>query len=225
MQTLIKNSLFIFTNIVIGSATIYSLIAPEAGNRTVNSFIFPEQVPLNAWNQIKSNSLSVKPKITLELGKESIASVKHYQYSQDDLSIDAKIFYVVDTRGNVNQLIETYTNIAQDVIKQQEIKKYNDIGFYSLFHDRDRAYLSTCLKAQGNTIVTAQQFSASLNQVKITPSLLGNWLLGKASIRDRRCLWIHLSIPLQSEINSTYSILENTWIDLVQWWIPNFPPL
>lgn len=232
-QTLVRNFLLIFSTIAVSSATIYSVIKPEAGNRTVNDFIFPNQVSLTAWNQIYSNSVSAKLQITPQQKQDLIVSAKHYQYIQDNLTMDANISYVVNTRGNVNQLIETYTNISQDILNQQQVKKHNDIGFYLLFYDRDldspskadRAYLSSCLNSQGTTTVTSQQFSESLNQVKITSSLLGNWLLGKESIRDRRCLWIHLSIPLQSEVSTTYSILENTWINLVQYWIPNFPQL
>lgn len=225
IQNSLRNSLLLLINITVASATIYLWLEPEAGNRRVSSFIFPEQVSINNWQQTQNGSLPTKLPINLAQKSELIKSVKHYQYAQNDLTLDAKIFYIVNTRGNVNQLIETYTNIEPNNLKQQQVKKQQDIGTYLLFHDRDRAYLSSCLNASGTTTVTPQQFSENLNQVRLTPKLLGNWLLGKASIRDRRCLWLHLSIPLQSDINRTYAILENTWIDLSQWWIPQFPPL
>ena len=241
LQTLTKNSLLIFTNILVFSATIYSLLENQVGNRDAKAFIFPNKIPLTSWNQIESDLAQrealrersslvtregelVKPPITLESGT-TITPVKHYHYVKDDLTINVSVSYVVNTRGNVYQLIDTQTGIPNNVLNQQQIKKHNDIGFYSVFQDNDYAYLSSCLDSQGKATVTSQQFSANLNQVKLTPSLLAKWLLGKASIRDRRCVWLHLSIPLQSEVKTSHKILENTWIDLVKWWSPNFPEL
>ncbi len=226
IQNLGRNSLLILTNIALISATLYSWVEPQVGNRTVKSFTFPDSIPLAAWNQIKHNPVPLKTQINLEEKAEDlIESAKYYQYIQDNITIDVSLFYVVNTRGNLNKLIATHTNISQEIISKQQVKQYGNIGSYSLFYEGDRAYLSSCLNPQGSTTVTSQQFSARLNQVKITPNLIGKWLLGKASIRDRRCLWMHLSLPLSSEVNDADRILENTWRELVQWWIPNFPKL
>jgi cyanosortase A-associated protein len=52
------------------------------------------------------------------------------------------------------------------------------------------------------------------------------WLLGKASIRDRRCLWTQLSIPVtELEPKQAYLILEKSWQEWYQWWQPRFPSL
>ena len=225
IHNLVKNSLLILTNIALVSATLYSWIEPEVGNRTVKSFHFPDYVSLTNWKQIKNDSVPIKPQVNPEQKEDLITSAQSYQYIQDNVTVDVSLFYVVNTRGNINQLIETHTNISQQVISKQQVKQYRDMEFYSLFYDGDRAYLSSCLNPQGTTTVTSRQFSEHLNQVNISPSLMGKWLLGKASIRDRRCLWIHLSLPLSSEFNDPDQILENTWRELVQWWIPNFPEL
>ena len=223
----------IFTNILFFTAIIYCLFENEAGKRNVNGFIFPDRtvphlqrdrVSLTSSDRIKRDSAGDEVLINSE-SQEKIASVKHYQYIKNNLSISVRVSYVVNTRGNVHQLIATQTDVAENILNQQRIKKHNSLGFYSLFQDNDYAYLSSCLDSQGNTTVTSQQFSENLNQIKINPSLLGKWLVGKASIRDRRCLWFHLSVPLQSEVNNSHAVLENTWIDLVEWWSPNFPPL
>lgn len=226
IQTLAKNSLLIFTNIIVASATIYCFSNQQAGKQSVSSFIFPNQVPLSFWNQREKKNLSIE-ELDINFGKQpnAIISGKRYQYVRDNLIIDADIFYVVNTRGNVSKLIETRTQISEDALNQQKIKKSDDIGFYSIFRDDKFVYLSSCLNPQGKSTVTSKQFSENLNQVKLIPSLLGKWLVGKASIRDRRCLWIHLSLPLNSEISNTEKILESAWLDLVQWWTPNFPQL
>ncbi len=226
IQTLAKNSLLIFTNIIVASATIYCFSNQQAGKQPVSSFIFPNQVPLSFWNQREKKNLSIE-ELNINFGKQpnAIISGKRYQYVRDNLIIDADIFYVVNTRGNVSKLIETQTQISEDALNQQKIKKSDDIGFYSIFRDDKFVYLSSCLNPQGKSTVTSKQFSENLNQVRLIPSLLGKWLVGKASIRDRRCLWIHLCLPLNSEINNTEEILESVWLDLAQWWTPNFPQL
>ena len=224
INNLPQKSLLVLTNFLVLIASIYCLVENQAGNRNVKDFIFPKEISFANKNLRRSDRVLVKPSINSE-SPEKITSIQHYSATKDNFNIEVSISYLVNTRGNIYQLIDTQTNIAETILNQRQIKKHDSIGFYSIFHDKNHAYLSTCLNSQGKTTVTDQQFSANLNQVKITPTLLGKWLLGKASIRDRRCIWLHLSIPIESDINSSYSILESIWIDLVKWWIPNFPEL
>jgi len=52
------------------------------------------------------------------------------------------------------------------------------------------------------------------------------YLLGYCStaFRDKRCLWTHLSIPLNRSSRGCYVILENAWFSWYQW-CPRFPKL
>ena len=51
------------------------------------------------------------------------------------------------------------------------------------------------------------------------------WLLGQAEFRDKRCLWAHLSMPLEQSIpvQDTYSNLETVWYEWYEYWQTNYP--
>ena len=116
---------------------------------------------------------------------------------------------------------------------RQQVKKISGIGSYLLVeaensHHKPKhiIYLSSCLTSFGDSIAEQKEFSAVLNQVRLTPELLWNWLWGKGSIRDRRCLWINLALPTQDrELEHNYENLEQVWRELNRWWKPRFPQL
>jgi cyanosortase A-associated protein len=48
--------------------------------------------------------------------------------------------------------------------------------------------------------------------------------LGQEGLKDRRCLWAHLSVPLKnSSPEAAYQVLEKAWFSWYQWWQPRFP--
>lgn len=51
------------------------------------------------------------------------------------------------------------------------------------------------------------------------------WLLGRSEFRDKRCLWTHLSMPLDRNISNeeTYKTLETVWFDWHDWWRSHYP--
>jgi cyanosortase A-associated protein len=75
-----------------------------------------------------------------------------------------------------------------------------------------RAYLDACINSRGGSTFTEEQFRANRIQYDVQFNRLLPWLLGQQELRDQRCLWTHLSIPLnQSSPESSYHILENAW--------------
>ncbi len=140
--------------------------------------------------------------------------------------LEIEIRYVVGTRGNVSSLIREQTAIPPKVFQSGDWHHVKGIGFYTLFLDQDRAYLSTCINSRGGSTITSEQFLHNRYIYDFKYSLLLSWLQGKESPRDLRCLWTHLSTPVNDlEPEVAYRILKTAWLDLYHWWQPRFPSL
>jgi cyanosortase A-associated protein len=217
------------TSIGISLATLYTLIAPTAGNRPVSSFEFPDHIPLNSWQQVDSksriNSLFSPPKPAPK-SQEFLQSAHNYHYSQNGSDLQVEVRYLVGTRGDVNSYLQEYTEIPPEAIESQKIEQLKEVGYYTLLTSGDRAYLSSCISPRSLSSATQKQFSENRDSNDFQPQVWLNWLQGTASIRDRRCLWTHLSTPIpKSNPEIAYRILETAWSDWYRWWLPRFPSL
>ena len=218
------NGAMIITVTSIITATICSIIDPQAGRKSPAKFVFPDEIPLPGWNFVSSQKNETKILPTDE-AKDIIQDGKDYKFTYKNRSLDIDIFYLSKTRGNIKQLLKEYFNVDEHTLKSIQIKQTNQ-NHYSLFVNQDRAYLSACINPFGHSTVTQRQFSQNLNNRLLNLRLVGNWLLGRDSIRDRRCLWTIMSIPnhqeTSQELNQT---LEQTWEDYHRWWQKRFPDL
>jgi cyanosortase A-associated protein len=224
-----RSGFLAITSIGISLATLYTFIAPTAGNRPVSSFEFPDRIPLNSWQQVDSkssiNSLSSPQKIAQE-SQELVQSAQNYHYSQNGSDLQVEMRYLISTRGDVNSYLQKYTEIPPEAIKSQKIEQLQNVGYYSLFTSSNRVYLSSCISPRSLSNVTQKQFSKNRDSSDFQPQIWLNWLQGTASIRDRRCLWTHLSTPIsKSDPKIAYETLETAWIDWYRWWLPRFPTL
>ena len=225
------------TSIGVGIVTTYSLIVPTAGNRPVTSFRFPDRISLNSWQQLNSFALITTEEKTLEdredvleylelENQEIVQSSQGYGYTKDNINLEVEMRYVVGTAGRVNAYIQKYTDIPLKDLRAQKIEQIKDIGYHILFTNGDRAYLISCIAFNGSGSVTAAQFAQYFREHNSQSQVWLDWLKGKASLRDRRCLWTQLSIPVdRAEPQLTYKTLENFWVDWHQWWKPRFPSL
>lgn len=220
-----RNNFLALISIVFCLGTAYSIIKPTVGNRDVSSFSFPDRVPLKTWQLVESESIIDREREKKEQ-EEIVAASKNYIYSKDRLSLEVEMRYLVGTRGNVPGILQNQVAIPAKVLKKAKTQTIEDIGFYTLFHDRDRAYLSSCINSRGNTTVNQKQFSQNRYTHDLKYSLIVPWLLGQDSIRDRRCLFTNLSIPVDNLPPETaYKILQEVWQDWYSWWQPRFPTL
>lgn len=216
--------LLILTSIAISLLAVYSLINPKVGNRSVAEFKFPEQIPLPFWEYTGYQKIKLDQSKLIE-NQEDIQSANRYQYQESTTKLDIEMYYFTNTRGNVANFLLKHTNINPESLKKQTIKQ-QDNGYYSLIQYGDRTYLSSCLNPTGNSTVTEKQFSENLNRRPFNLKLLGNWLIGKESIRDRRCLWVTISIPHDnSSFLASNDTLEQVWQNWYRWWKPRFPKL
>ena len=214
------HSLLSTTAIGISLVAAYSVINSDAGNRPTTNFVFPPKIPLPSWEYVGKQTIDVSP---IEEAPDVIQSANRYRYRDNATQLNIDMYYLTDTRGQIEHLLQK-ARISPD-LKTQQIKQ-QDNNYYSIFSDRNYTYLSSCLNPTGESTVTQKQFSENLYKRSLNLKLLSDWLLGKASIRDRRCLWVTISTPNDSSsFLEPTDILEQTWQDWHQWWRPRFPSL
>jgi cyanosortase A-associated protein len=85
-------------------------------------------------------------------------------------------------------------------------------GTYSLATQQGRAYLNSCINPRGASSVTRPQFMHTHLYADLAPAQLWQWLLNQAEIPDRRCLWLHMWIPVQTSPEAAYQELEQVWL-------------
>lgn len=211
---------FASTLLVFGKLTL----DPTSGKRKVTPFVFPQLVPLPQWQLIASQPLKERVVERQQL-PESVLPGRHYRYIQNGLHLDINVYYEVETTGDVKNLIENHTAIEFSLNQPSIIlRKQQQIGSYGLFADQKRAYLDACINSRGGSTFSASQFNKNRIRYDIHFNRIVLWLLGQQSLRDRRCLWTHLSIPLNlSSPESAYALLEKAWFSWYQWWRPRFP--
>ncbi|MEL6928257.1 MAG: cyanoexosortase A system-associated protein [Cyanobacteria bacterium J06600_6] len=213
-----RNYIFAVTSISLNLAFIYTFVVPSAGNRQVAEFEFPSsfESAIATTNNIPSATSTT----------ETIKASQQYQYSQNGQAINLQINYLVGTRGDVATYLKNYTEIAPKNIKTKSTAQIEGVGYHALLKDNRKAYLTSCISPRSLSNITQKQFSQNRYQNDLNWQIVRQWLQGKASIRDRRCLWVLLSTPLtKNNIQANYQTLETAWQDIYQWWLPNFPAL
>lgn len=212
------------------------LFPPPDTNKVVDStftpFSFPTAVPLPGWQASTSDSLpnsweqpAVKPPINND--QLRLLAGRQYRYVQKNLSLDIQMVYVANTSGklNISTVVKNYSSKQSSFSTPTVLVRHKEgIGFYNLFAYQQRAYLNACINSRGGSTITRSQFMLNRYIYDIRLGRIFSWLLGRESLRDRRCLWAHLSIPLKnSSQDAAYQILEAAWFSWYQWWYPRFP--
>jgi cyanosortase A-associated protein len=199
-----------------------SIVANKVDNYTATPSVFPPEVPLPEWEPVASRPLQVQTKQTNKNPKFLIG--RQYQYIRNGRPLELEMRYIVDTDGDIMFFLQNFTSIPPTAALISNSHQQEGVGFYSLFVYQGKAYLSTCINPRGSTTVTAQQFihnriSQDLKLERVFP-----WLVGQEQLRDSRCLWANLSIPLKdSSPQQAYQTLKTTWFSIYPWWQQHFP--
>lgn len=200
-----------FSSVVLTLGNV--VLLPTKDKSVVTPLVFPEQVPLPEW-QLSINTSQEKP----TKKHTEILAQKHYRYIKNDLLLDIEMRYV--TNGNVVRLLKEYTSI----LSSANVRQREGVGYYGLGVDKQRAYLSACINIQSGSTFTQEQFNQNQYLYDLDFQRLLSWLLGQERLKDQRCLWAHLSVPLKnSSPEAAYQVLENAWFSWYQWWQPRFP--
>lgn len=196
-----------------------SLAYPVVQSSSVSKFAFPKSIPLSRSQFVSSDAVNpylVRP--PAYIAGDFIAG-KRYRYLYGEKYLDIEMRYLNNTNGDLKSFINSQTGKLLPTLKD------SDRGFYSIYSDENKAYLSACINSRGGSTVTNDQFNRDRLIYDVRLNRILPWLLGQAELKDRRCLWAHLSIPLESKAfqEKTYQTLKIAWFDWYDWWQSNFP--
>lgn len=197
--------------IIVTSVTLCTLFFPQIGRRQMLPLQFPSQLSLNGWNRENSVSIS-EHKSSANNSVQEFRSGQRYQYRQKEISVTVELKHLNGIFGNVGKLMNTYSNLGK-AYQKGKADSIEGVGRYQLFTNKTHAYLTTCIPSQGESTITMNGFVSQMNQhlLRVDSRLLLG-LIGKRSLRERHCLWVNLSTPLQGESPETkYLILESVF--------------
>lgn len=192
------------------------------GKRTATPFVFPSAVPLSQWQFVSSKPLPNQIVEQLPYGKLILPGM-HYRYQQNGIPLKIDMRYEVNTAGDVKQLVEMHTDVKFLPNQPMPIIREHKLGFYGVYVYQQQAYLDACINPSGGSTFTSAQFDYNRIHYDLQFQRLLLWLLGRQELRDNRCLWTHLSIPLNQSSPDAYSTLEQAWFSWYKWWQTRFP--
>lgn len=214
-----KSRLGVFAALLLSmiGMTGYALLRPAVDKeKDLATLDFPAVVPLTDWRSADSQIL--KP----EAGNQRPGYQYRYQKDGKTLQIQAryydKIFLGLGHAAMAHKIAPP-ASINPEMIHDPQR------GYYAIFTFDDRAYLTGCLNARGETTVTQSQ--SVRNRYKngwSIPSVIG-WLALGTNFADSRCLWTVLTLTDGAATLSPQaqaSLLQSAWIGWQDWWKPRF---
>lgn len=202
-------------SIIVALITVFTLLFPQIGRRQLPNLNFPSQLMLTGWNQ--AHSFPLMENQNTELSFEHFRAGKEYQYYQGEREVTVQLRLIEGTFGHVPGYIKTYTSLKK-AFPEGSTQSQPEIGRYQLFSDESQAYLSACLTSRGQSTVTGNEFVRKMNRHILRENFLPG-IVGQRSLRERRCLWVHLSTPLdQGSPEEGYQVLESVFEEGYSHW-------
>ena len=178
-----------FCTVSISFAAVSSLIFPRIGNRSIADFEFPQSFDTGNVTAAQSNT---------NRKHKGVKATQQYQFVLDHQPFSLVIDYEVGVRGNLANYLQKSTQLNSANIDAKKIKYQPNIGHHALLKDDESVYLSSCISPRSLSSVTQKQFSRQRYLNDLNPIIVWQWFQNRASIRDRRCLWILLATPINS---------------------------
>jgi cyanoexosortase A len=197
-----------------------------ASKRPLSAAIFPDalamrsgRIALNSWQQVKFKPLGQqKYKIPMTDKFVLVDVAQDYSYLKNSQKLELQMRYVMNTRGDQNPFL---LQLSQDLVKdsQNNRRQLKGVGYYALYSDSKQAYLTACINPRGGSTLTSSQFMQNRYKYDLTLNRLLPWVLGQDVLRDDRCIWTQLSVPLNGLLaTDIYTVLESVWNDNYGTW-------
>jgi cyanosortase A-associated protein len=188
--------------------SLISILTLSTVSVWAKTIIFPSQ---NGFTQFEIPALielsnSKIQSVVINENQKTFQSGRRYQQN----AIDIEIRHLVNTGGDIEEYLRVYRSMS--LTQAPTIRQREDIGFYGLFTEQNRSYLSACINPRGESTFTGTQFARNRNLYDIRVDRIIPWLFTSASLRDQRCLWVQISTP--TTFDRDYSTLEKTWFSL-----------
>jgi cyanosortase A-associated protein len=196
-------------------ATIYTICTKQL----LPVSILPQQIPLRDLQQITTKSLPVEKNDIPDPHRLSLEiSNQEYEYLKNGQKIEVQLLYEVNSRGDLNPFLQKLSPQSRRD-SEKNTKQIPRIGYYTVYSDAKKAYLTACINPRGMSTVNSFQFMHNRYSDDLTWNRLLPWILGKTVLRDDRCIWAQLSTPLnQGVATSVYPMLESIWSDKYNTW-------
>lgn len=191
---------------------------------SVSAFSFPESIPLSEWRFLASDSIDTSDISNDALFK--LISGRTYYYQQKNHQLTVEMVYSFETNGNIANFFENYTSVPPAVAQLSEKHEQFDrqTGYYLLFENQEQVHLASCINPRGKSTITLSQFQRNRYLYDISPKRLFRWFFKSESLRDLRCIWINMYMPLDEErAEQMFLVLENSWLDWHSYWQRRFP--
>jgi cyanosortase A-associated protein len=191
------------------------------------AFSFPQTVPLDDWQALNSRVMDQVP--SDRRTQKRLLSAQLYEYKKNGVPIEIEMRYTLESSGNVIGFLTNYTSIPPAVIQPslRDERHHQGVGYYVLFVHQQRAYLTSCINPKGGSTVTLPQFRRNRYAHDLDIERVFKWLISDQGIRDDRCLWVNMSVPLDQTTDqkktTAYAVLEKTWLPWFDWWQSRFP--
>ena len=221
----IRSILLAVLLIGVGSAIVRTLLVPVAESHPVSPYTLPATVPLPDWHLESSRPLAPRNR-TANVSNFAISG-RRYHYRQQGLYLQVYTWYLAQTSGDVRYYNRSrkFSSVppSSDSLVLA-LRHHQGLGYYYGFVWGERAYLSTCLNPRGSATVTEVQFRRNRYLYDLRWHRFLPWLLGQGKLHDRRCLWMHLSLPVTSSTTErTFVALEQAGENWADWWRSRFP--
>lgn len=197
--------------VMMAIVTVLTILLPQIGRRELSALRLPSQLSLSGWKEQESTSLVTDPESELRFDRLHSGQEYHYQKQQTQVRVALRFFS--PTFGNTKKYIqEAYDKEFQKNYEQGNTRYLSNLGYYHLFTNEEKAYLSACLNPTFESTVSSAQYARQANKHFFERKNLIPRLLGQKSFRERRCLWVNLSTPLNPDSPETsYQILESVF--------------
>jgi cyanosortase A-associated protein len=201
----------------VGVVVVRSLFFPPPPRLTTQAGLdYPDAVTLSRWQLV-----TAEPYDPSTLDPSLAPDAYQYRYQQGDRTLEATVAYV--THPFVN---ETYFRMYSPTLINIQIHETDQQGFYGVVTRQDHAELHACVRPRGHSVILYPQLARGADVIDWRLSHLWKWMMGQSPLRDYRCLWTTLRLPLEGRSpDDAYGILESVWPEWRSHWSQTFPPL
>ena len=230
-----QQSFLALLTLAITSACIHA-IQPSSIRTNHIDYDFPEDVPLPGWlpapqgvgTAPEGSLLGVEDSAILPTGTE-VAAARYVYLSnfsgqeegdRSPIELAIEMRYFTDSNGDAKSYIHQVSGDLQSALQYRD-----GVGSYGVYSDGDWTYATGCINPTGGSTVLSDDYRSNRYRHDFRISRIWNWAFGRSAIQDRRCLWTHLSVKLNSSTFPELSteLVEPAWLDWLAWWNENYP--
>lgn len=217
-------NVWLATALVSSSLVLLKLVVTPVQKPSPPTYTFPASVPLSRWQFVQATPIGLQklytPSLATSVDDLTIAG-QSYRYRRNAQPIDIEMRYFRDY-SSVSDILKEST-IQHDSIDFTSAR--STVGAHAIYQRSNRLFITACIPATPETTITDGELRGAQNRPGVMLHRSIPWFLGQKPLRDLRCLWTRISMPINATSPATTEQeLAQAWIEWVQWWQNNYPP-